>query len=269
MPEGDTLFRTARTLHRALAGKVVTRFEAALAPLARADADAPVAGRTVERVEAVGKHLLVRFSGGLVLRTHLRMNGAWHVYPAGAPWRKPRAFMRVAVHTADAVAVGFAVPVAELVPEAALARGPVGALGPDLLAPDFDAGEAARRLRLDPGRAIADALLDQRAVAGIGNVFKSEVLFAAGVHPWRTVGALSEAELERVIALARRQLAVNAGPSHRGGRNTTGSLRPGGALWVYGRAGEPCRRCGAPVRLERRGPDIRLTYFCPGCQPAG
>ncbi|MFT3916513.1 MAG: DNA-formamidopyrimidine glycosylase family protein [Anaeromyxobacteraceae bacterium] len=266
MPEGDTLLRTARTLHRALAGREVTRFETVLAPLARADADAPVAGRTVERVEAVGKHLLVRFSGGLVLRTHLRMHGTWHVYPAGAPWRRPRAFMRVAVHTAEAVAVGFAIPVAELVPASALPRGPLGALGPDLLAPDFDAGEATRRLRLEPARAIEEALLDQRAVAGIGNVFKSEVLFVAGIHPRRAVADVTAPELERILAVARKQLAVNAAPGHRGPRNTTGSLRPGGALWVYGRAGEPCRRCGAPIALTRRGPDARLTYHCPRCQ---
>ena len=212
MPEGDTIFRAARTLHRVLAGKEVTRFESVYPALTRIADDHPIVGRTIESVSARGKHLLIAFSGGLTLRTHMRMNGSWHIYPAGARWQRPARDMRVLVGTRDAVAVGFNVPIAELLTARDLARHKeVQALGPDLLAEDtpFDRAEVIRRLRGRGREAIADALLNQRVVAGIGNVFKSEILFLAGVDPFTPVAALSDAALDRLVDIAREQLAAN------------------------------------------------------------
>ena len=268
MPEGDTIFRAARTLHRALAGHVVTRFETAYAPLARVHDDTPITGRTVEAVEARGKHLLMRFSGDLVLRTHMRMHGSWHIYRPGERWQRPPREMRVLVGTAEFVAVGFNVPDAEF--EAARdlgARDAIAHLGPDLLAPDFDAAEAVRRLRERAGVPIAEALLDQRAMAGIGNVFKSEVLFEGAVHPQTPVEAVSEERLAGLVDIARRQLAANVRETTRpSGRRTTGRMAIGEGLWVYGRGGKPCRRCGSPISFARQGVGARPTYWCPTCQ---
>lgn len=274
MPEGDTLFRAARALHRALAGRPVVRFETVLPRLARVDADAPIAGRTVEGAEAMGKHLLVRFSGGLVLRTHLRMSGSWHLYRPGARWRRPASAMRILIEVPDAVAVAFEVPVAEWIPAAALARHPALArLGPDLLSPAFDAAEAERRLRARPDAAIADALVDQSALAGAGNEFKSEILFVAGVSPFRRVAELTDAELRAVLATARRLLRENVPPpgpggaeTWRGGRRTTRRMDPRERAWVYGRGGRPCRRCGAPIAFARQGVHAQGTWWCPRCQ---
>jgi endonuclease VIII len=275
MPEGDTIFRSAAVLRRALAGARVLRFETALAQVAREDRERRIAGRTVESVDAAGKHLLIRFSGGAVLRTHMRMNGSWHLYRPGERWRRPRASMRIAIETARWVAVAFDVSVAEWIPAAALARHPALArLGPDLLAPGLDAEEAARRLRARPDAEIGDALLDQRAVAGVGNVFKSEILFLAGLDPHRPVRSLGDDDLRRVVSIARRLLRANVEPppgaprTWTGGRRTTGRSDPSHALWVYGRAGQPCRRCGSRIAFTRRGQAARGTYSCPACQPA-
>ncbi|MFY3744534.1 Fpg/Nei family DNA glycosylase [Anaeromyxobacter sp. Red801] len=275
MPEGDTLARAARALHRALAGKPVVRFETVLPGLARVDADAPVAGRTVERAESAGKHLLLHFSGGLVLRTHLRMNGSWHLYRPGAPWRRPASAMRVRVEVPDAVAVAFDVPVAEWIRAADLGRHPALArLGPDLLSPAFDEAEAERRLRARGALAVADALVDQAALAGAGNELKSEILFVAGVSPFRRVEDLADAELRAVIAAARRLIAENVPPpgpdgaeTWRGGRRTTRRMNPRERTWVYGRGGRPCRKCGAPIAFARQGPHAQATWWCPRCQP--
>jgi endonuclease-8 len=275
MPEGDTIFRAARTLHRALAGKPVTRFESAYAHVAAVDVDHPVVGRTVERVEAAGKHLLVRFSGGLALRTHMRMNGSWHIYRPGERWQRPRRAMRVLLETADFVAVAFDVPVAELESEAALARDEaLRRLGPDLLGPEFDQDEAVRRLRSRPERAVADALLDQSAVAGAGNIYKSETLFLCGVWPFAPVATLDDETLRRLLAMARRLLTLNVRESEPGGivtyrglRRTTHRADPAERLWVYSRGGRPCRRCGTAIVMERQGVHARVTYFCPRCQP--
>lgn len=269
MPEGDTIFRAARTLHRALAGKVVTRFDAAYAPLARVHDDTPITGRTIEAVEARGKHLVIRFSGDLALRTHMRMHGSWHVYRPGERWQRPPREMRVLVGTADFVAVGFNVPDAEFEPGDALGRrDPIARLGPDLLGDDFDAAEAVQRLRDRAGLAIAEALLDQRALAGIGNVFKSEVLFEGGVHPETPVASLSDGVLAALVAIARRQLAANVGEATpRFGRRTTRQLAPNEGLWVYSRGDRPCRRCGTAIAFARHGTGARPTYWCPHCQP--
>jgi endonuclease-8 len=270
VPEGDTIFRAARTLHRAMAGHVVTRFETAYAPLARVHDDTPITGRTIEAVEAHGKHMIVRFSGDLVLRTHMRMHGSWHIYRPGERWQRPPREMRVLVGTDAFVAVGFNVPDAEFERAGDVGRrDPIATLGPDLLgAGEFDAAEAVGRLRRRGPMPIAEALLDQRALAGIGNVFKSEVLFEAGVHPRTPVDALGDDRLAALVAIARRQLAANvttAGPRY--GRRTTGRLALSEGQWVYGRGGRPCRRCGTPIAFARQGLGARPTYWCPGCQP--
>jgi endonuclease-8 len=273
MPEGDTLHRTADGLRPYLVGRAVSGARAAgpgsLPQVGR------IVGATVVDVEAVGKNLLIRFDNGLELRTHLRMNGSWHRYRPGERWRRPPGRARLVLEVPGAVAVCFDAPVVELFEtraeghHSALAR-----LGPDLLGPDFDRdgpAEALRRLR-DPARArqaVAEALVDQRAMAGVGNVYKSEVLFIDRVDPWAAVGELSDETLLRLIATARRLLVSNADRRKGPERVTTGGARAaaGQALWVYGRAGRPCRRCGALIERRRQGRELpRLTYWCPSCQ---
>jgi endonuclease-8 len=271
MPEGDTIHRAARTLQTALGGQTIERFESVFAQLTRVDADTPIAGRRMERVEARGKHLLMWLDGGLVLRTHMRMHGSWHIYRPGERWQRPRHEMRIVIETAPYVAVAFTVPVAEFVEAAALEReGPIAELGPDPLSDTFDAAQAVARLQARGDLEIADALLDQRAMAGVGNVFKSEVLFAARVNPFTPVRALAPETLARIVAVAERQMRANVGDAAEpgaGGRRTTNRLDPSARLWVYGRRGLPCRRCGTPVQRAKQGPDARSTYWCERCQP--
>jgi endonuclease VIII len=274
MPEGDTVFLAAQTLHRFMAGRIVTRFESVYPALTRIAEDHPIVGRTIESVSARGKHLLMAFSGDLVLRTHMRMNGSWHIYPSGARWQRPARDMRVLVCTADACGVGFNIPVAELLTSRDLDRHrQLRALGPDLLAEPFDRDEAVRRMRARAGDPIADVLLNQRVIAGIGNVFKSEILFLAGIHPFSPAGLLAGDDLNRIVEVAREQLAANVmnrsqtlSPSTA--RRTTRSLDPNEKLWVYSRGRKPCRRCGAAIQSRKSGPDARVTYWCPHCQPA-
>src|SRR5690242_1848814 len=210
MPEGDTIFRTARTLQLAIGGQTVTRFETVLPKLARVDVDTPLAGRTVERVESAGKWLLMRFSGDLVLLTHMLMSGSWHIYRPGERWQRARQHMRIVIETARMVAVAFSVPVAEFHTEASLARrGGFNRLGPDLLAEDFDAEAAIRNLQTQSDVEIGVALLKQSVLAGIGNEFKSEICFAAGVHPFRKIAALTLQDLRRLLDAAREQLRDN------------------------------------------------------------
>ncbi|MGE5361837.1 MAG: DNA-formamidopyrimidine glycosylase family protein [Bacteroidales bacterium] len=268
MPEGDTIFRTAQTLQRALAGRVVTRFESALPALTRVDEDAPIAGRTVVAVRSLGKHLLVEFSGGLALRTHMRMNGTWHIYRPAERWQRPRVAMRVVIETDEWVAVGFNVPVAEFLRTRDLARHhELARLGPDLLADEFDEQAITARLRtIGGGRPVGDALLDQRIMAGVGNVYKSEALFVCGIEPWKAVSALSDEQASYLVRTSRDLLKANVAPTARGARRTTRALNPESRLWVYGRGGRPCRRCGTPIACEARGESARLTYWCPKCQ---
>jgi endonuclease-8 len=269
VPEGDTIHRAARTLHTALAGQQVTRFESVFAQLTRVDADSSIAGRRIERVEARGKHLLMWFEPDLVLRTHMRMHGSWHIYRPGERWQRPRHEMRIVIETAAYVAVAFTVPVAEFLDAATLDRaGVVAGLGPDVLARDFDVHQAVTRLRARGDSEIADALLDQQALAGIGNVYKSEALFAARVSPFTPVRDLEDAQLAQVVATAARQMRANVGEADgvSGGRRTTNRLDPSARLWVYGRQGQPCRRCGTPIRRVKQGPDRRSTYWCARCQ---
>lgn len=273
MPEGDTIYRAARTLHRALAGAAVTHFESVFPRLTRVHEDRPIIGRTIERVRSSGKHLLMTFSGDLTLRTHMRMNGSWHIYRSGERWQRPRRDMRIVVSTAEYVAVGFSIPVAEWLRTSELRRSvELASLGPDLLAEHFDHDDAFRRIRARGAEPIADVLLNQRVLAGIGNVYKSEVLFVCGVHPFDTVQQLTDEEIHALVSMARKFLCANvseglsAMTTYMGFRRTTGRDDPSARLWVYGRVHEPCRKCGTKILLDKRGKDARLTYWCPGCQ---
>jgi endonuclease VIII len=273
MPEGDSIFRAARTLHRALAGKQVTAFESVLPALNRIHEDKPVTGRTVDRVNAVGKHLLIHFSGDLVLRTHMRMNGSWHIYRIGERWQRPRRDMRIVLSTADFEAVAFTVPVAEFLTETALSKhAQLRKLGPDVLSDSFDAATVIENLRSRSTVKIADALLDQRVLAGLGNVYKSEVLFMCGVNPFAPVDDLSDLQLASIVETARRTLEINVSEglelmtTYGGIRRTTHRSAPSERLWVYGRARLSCRRCGTPINVRKQGVDARLTYWCPNCQ---
>ena len=267
MPEGDTIFRTAQVLRAALLGRRLTAARAQPQPGLRSVPDlSRLTGAAVATVEARGKHLLIGFDSGLTLRTHLRMKGSWHRYRPGEPWRRSARSATVVLETAESVAVAFDTPVAELLTDAELRRSrALTTLGPDLLSRSFEADEALRRLRERDGEALGNALLDQRAVAGIGNVYKSEVAFLEGLDPWAPVAAFDDGDLLNALRTARRLLQAN---TRGGARVTTGSPVQGQGLWVYGRVGRPCRRCGTPVKAGRQGELARLTYWCPRCQPA-
>ena len=265
MPEGNALHRSARVLNRVLRGRSVTRFESVYPQLTRVDEDAQVRGRTVEEVSAAGKHLLMRFSGGLVLRSHQRMNGSWHLYRHAEPWRRGKVRARIILETAEYVVVGFDVPDATFHEERPVAQSPVGSLGPDLLSDSFDAAEAHRRLRALGPWAVGEALLDPRAMAGVGNVYKSEILFVGRVNPFARVAELTEAQLAHLVATARVLLAREAEDT-RSERSTTRSADPRARLFVYRRGGRPCRRCGTAIAFRRQGVQARPTYFCPTCQ---
>ncbi len=276
MPEGDTIFRTARALGRALVGRPITGFRSTYPLLTRFHDDAPLTGRMVERVESRGKWLLIHFSGEATLATHMLMSGAWHIYRPGERWQKPASQMRILLQNADFEAVGFYVPVAHMHTAQSLARDrriPRSRL--DLLSPDFDAQAAVERVLAHSGEEIGDVLLHQEVMAGVGNVFKSEVCFLAGLHPFRRVATLVRPQVDEVVALARRLLAANvledsgdAIVTFRGlHRRTTHESDPAASLWVYGRQGQPCRRCAQPIRRRLQGPDARVTFWCARCQP--
>jgi endonuclease VIII len=266
MPEGDTIFRAARTLNRALAGKVVTKFETQMPQLARVDYDTPIAGRVVETVESSGKWMSMHFSGGLTLLTHMLMSGSWHIYRPGEAWQRPRHQMRVAVHTDDFVAVAFRVPIAEFhTAESLLRQRSLRRLGPDVLAAEFDEQGAVERLRARPELEAGVALLTQSILSGVGNVFKSEVCFASGVNPLLKVSSLSDKELHALAANARKFMTNSVEAA--GVRRTTGRSDPEERLWVYKRGGEPCRKCGTAVQSRKQGLDARVTFWCPQCQP--
>ncbi len=267
MPEGDTLHRTANRLRPALAGAALARFEAP-----RLRGDRPVPGTVIEGVEAVGKHLLIHFEGGLTLRTHLGMPGSWHLYESGQRWRKPRHLLRALVAVPGWEAVCFSAPTVETYrrdhPGGALGTDldPVGHLGPDLCTPDPDLDEALRRYEeaCDPATEIAVALLDQRLASGIGNVYKSEVLHRGRVDPFAPVGSVPVAVRRQLLASANRLLLANLTTTRR-----TTVAGPPGSVAVYGRARQPCRGCGTPIRMVRHGDQNRSTYWCPRCQPPG
>ena len=260
MPEGDTLFVTARVLHRALAGKRVAAFKASR------DLGGDPTGATISAAEARGKHLLITFGDGRVLHTHLRMTGSWHLYRPGEAWRRPFSQARVAIETESWIAVCFAAPVVELLASSsALAAHPALArLGPDILAKDFDVADVLAGLRAAPGASIGGRLLVQQVVAGIGNIWRCETLWRVGVHPMTRVDALSDAALSGMIGLARKlMLRAVADPS----ASPAGSSVARPAFGVHDRSGLPCPRCGDRVGSCRIGDPIRHAYFCPTCQP--
>jgi endonuclease-8 len=275
MPEGDTLARIAVALRPYLAGRVVTA--------ARARLPGPqvsrIVGQKIDAVDAAGKNLLIKFDGGLELRTHLGLHGSWHRYRPGETWRRPPSRAALVLEVPGAIAVCFDAPVVELFERRAEVVHPtISMLGPDLTATTFDAPEAVKRLR-DPARAqtaIGEAILDQRAMAGVGNVFKSEVLFIEKVDPFAPVSSLDVDTLERIVAKSRELLQSNANPEAAAGRTTTVDLKTGkrlapSRLWVYDRAARPCHRCGSMIETASQGTEMpRTTYFCPSCQaPAG
>jgi endonuclease-8 len=270
VPEGDTLFRTAAGLRPYLVGRTViaarTGGPGAVPQVER------IVGHEITAVDALGKNLLIRFDNGLELRTHLRMNGSWHRYRPGERWRRPPARARLVLEVPGAVAVCFDAPVVELLERRAESlHAPLGGLGPDLLAPEFDLDEALRRLR-DPSRAdttIAEALIDQRALAGIGNVYKSEVLWLEQVSPFAAVADVDDEALRRLVLTAQRLLVLNASAKRGPERvTTTGDRGAPGPLYVYGRTGRPCRRCRTAIARAHQGTDLpRSTFWCPACQP--
>jgi endonuclease-8 len=264
MPEGDTIYRSARALDRALGGRELTRFEArrlSYRPF-------PTATRVLG-AEARGKHCLVHFDDGRALRTHLRMSGSWHLYRPGERWRRQPAAARAMIEVAPGagddrgwVAVCFAAPVVELV--ASAGHSGTGHLGPDLCRPEPDLDEAVRRLGAYSAaeREIGDALLDQRIACGVGNVYKSEVCFACGLHPFTAVDQIDVDLRRRLLACAATMLRANLDRPDR-------TTHPDGGLAVYGRARRPCRRCATPIAWAMQGDANRGTYWCPTCQPAG
>ena len=254
MPEGDTVFHAARELRAALAGRVLTRSDFRVPRFAVTD----LSGRTVTEVVPRGKHLLIRTDHGLTVHTHLKMEGRWRIAPASERLRESYR-IRLILANGQWRATGYQLGIVELLPTAQEER-ITGHLGPDLLGPDWDQAEAVRRLSADPERSAGEALLDQRNLAGIGNVYKSEVLFLRGIRPWRPVGKIHD--VDALVRLSHRMLNAN---KDRGQRVTTGDSRRGHETWVYGRRGQPCRRCGTRIRWAELGD--RITYWCPACQP--
>ncbi|MFK3980339.1 DNA-formamidopyrimidine glycosylase family protein [Micromonospora sp. NPDC050397] len=262
MPEGDTVWNTARALHRALAGGRLTATDFRVPRLATTD----LVGATVTEVVSRGKHILIRLTDPvgeqrISLHSHLRMDGSWRVYASGARWAaRPAHLIRVVLRTADAIAVGYHLHDLAVLPTTQEEQ-LVGQLGPDLLGPDWDPDEAVRRLLTHPRTSIAEALLDQTNLAGVGNLYKSELLFLRGVDPWTPVASVPD--LPGMVRLAQRLLAANRG---RWTQSTTGSLHRGQTNYVYGRRAQPCRRCGTLIEKAEQGE--RVTYWCPRCQPA-
>ncbi len=260
MPEGDTLHRTAAALRAALHGRTLVGVE-----LPRCRPPYPAVGSTVDAVEARGKHLLVATSDGLVLHTHLGMTGAWHLYSPGEPWRRARAGTRALLRVEGRVAVCFGASVVEVLDAPALTRHPVlRRLGPDLCEPSVDVTAVVRRLEsFGSDTTIGEALLDQRIACGVGNVYRCEVLFLHGVDPATPVDVLPRATRSALLAEAARLLRANLETSRR----TTVDAAEG-SLWVHGRGGRPCRRCGTPIEVRPLGEQARLVYRCPACQSA-
>lgn len=257
MPEGDVVWRTARQLHQALAGRVLVRSDFRVPRYATTD----LTGRPVTEAVSRGKHLLIRVDGDVTVHTHLKMDGSWRIGPATRyPLRDYR--IRLVLANQEWQAIGHQLGIVEVIRTTQESRA-VGHLGPDLLGPDWDAGEAVRRLGSDPARAVGEALMDQRNLAGIGNVYKAETLFLRGVSPWRPAGDVEA--LPELVELARKLLDAN---KERVGQVITGNAARGEQTWVYGRAGRPCRRCGTIIRRADQGPQAeeRVTFWCPRCQ---
>jgi endonuclease-8 len=261
VPEGDTVYRAAAKLDRALTGHRLTLTDFRVPAIATVD----LRGGTVIRTLSRGKHLLTRIDHqrAWTLHTHLKMEGSWHVYPAGERWRRPEVQARVVLGIDGRTAVGFQLGVVELVPREAVAD-LVAHLGPDLLGPDWDEDRAQANLRAEPRRPIGQALLDQRNLAGIGNMYMAELCFTMGVNPASTVSEVKD--LRRLVRRAQQMLEVN---KERAIQSTTGSLRERERMWVYRRDKSPCRRCGTPILVDMLGEPgrERAAYWCPSCQP--
>lgn len=261
MPEGDTVFRAARTLHTRLSGKTLTETDFRVPRYATVD----LTGLVVDEVVSRGKHLMIRVPE-FSIHSHLKMEGEWHVYEPGARWRRPGFQARVVLGTDDVRAVGFELGLLEVL-DRAREDDAVGHLGPDLLGPGWNAADAAENLARDPDRPVGVALLDQRVMAGVGNVYRSELCFLRGVDPRTPVA--DSGDPRAWVDLAHRLLWANR---DRSVRVTTGDTRRGRNLWVYGRRNSPCRRCGTPVEYGELGTATdaeRVVYLCPRCQPPG
>ena len=258
MPEGDTVWRTARHLHEALADRELTRTDFRVPAFATVD----LRGEVVDEVISHGKHLLIRTPDHSI-HSHLKMEGAWHIYRPGSPWRRPGHSARAVLENDDWQAVGYSLGILEVLRRDD-EQSVVGHLGPDLLGPDFDLDEAARRVAADPAREVYLALLDQRNIAGFGNEYVNELLFIMGLLPTRPVGQVTD--IRRVISRGQKMLDLN---KSRVDRSFTGSARQGEERWVYGRERARCRRCGTPLRhgtLGDRPTAERNTFWCPHCQ---
>ena len=264
MPEGDTILRSATRMHAALAGRTVTAFRSSLAAVALAARRQRIAGSVITAVEARGKHLLVRFSTGAALHTHMGMTGSWHLYRPGSRWQRPAAAARVVIEASSVIAVCFVPRVAEILPAGAEDAHPsLSHLGADVLDDASDARPAVAGLRGRGEDEIGVALLDQTAVSGIGNIYKSEALFLAGVSPFARVDSLDDATLVRIVRAAMRLMRRSVAAAAPAGARTADGRH------VYRREGRSCRRCGTTVRMERQGPMRRSSYWCPRCQPPG
>ena len=281
MPEGDTIYRTARALGRALTGKTVAGFRTEYAQIAAADDQTPFKGQTIEHIEARGKWLLIHFSGtadagGSILATHMLMSGSWHIYRPGERWQESARNARIVLETGDFVAVAFRVPLARIYTAETLMRErKIPRAENDVLSATFDAPAAVRRLIARGDDELADALLRQDVLAGVGNVFKSEICFLLGLSPFCRVSSLSQGQVEEIVAMAQKLLAANVledsgdlivtfSGAHR---RTTNNANPGESLWVYGRKNEDCRRCGTAIQRCLQGRNARSTYWCSTCQP--
>jgi endonuclease-8 len=255
MPEGDSIHRAARLVGGALVGSEIRSIEMPQPRHSKDRWDERLKGRDVKAVDADGKHLFLRFDGDLTLHSHLRMGGSWGVYPRGGKWHRGahRAWLVIKTDAHDVVQ--FDGPVLELLTEGRTRFDrQLAALGPDVLAPEFDERAFLGRLRADTARQVGDALLDQRIVSGIGTVWKSEGCFLAGLSPWRPIGTVSDEGVMRVIREIRPLMAQSVGGEFRQRR------------WVFERSGLPCRRCNTEVRFRGQGDDNRNTYWCPECQ---
>jgi endonuclease-8 len=247
VPEGDTIHRTANRLRTVLAGQPLVRLE-----VRHTLAKVPEPGTVIEAVDAVGKHLLIHFANGMTLRTHMRMTGSWHVYRTGERWRKPAHLARATVKVEGWIAVCFAAPVVEL-ETSPTSTSQVAHLGPDLTRPEITDDDIARAVARMTDDEIGVVLLDQRVASGIGNIFKSETLFVSGIDPFRSAGELDRATKHKLLATASKLLRASVADAPRP-RN------------VFGRTGQPCRKCGTPIRAQRQGEQARTTYWCPTCQ---
>ena len=258
MPEGDTIHRAARRLRAALVDHPLREVHSPIPAVA----DAALVGQTIVRVEARGKNLLMHFSDGRALYTHMKMTGSWHVYRERDPWRKPPRWAKVILHTDSLMAVCFNAPVVQLLSPVGLKRHPVlAALGPDLLDPGFRFEDVARRLKPFARVPIGEVLLRQQIACGIGNVYKSETLFLCEQDPFLPLERIEPGRVAEIYARARTLMTQNMGGGMRDTRR-----REGGRYWVYGRAGELCRKCGTRVQMRRQGDSGRSTYFCRSCQ---